>query len=348
MTLIESSQRFLELRTALGSEFILRELRGAPEALSEPFRFELDFLAPLHAEVPFEKLIGQGVCVTCRPADGVARHYHGIVDELAEGGIVDNDYRAFEAVVVPDAWRWSKNRQCRIFQQQTVPQILGQVLARVKMHNRLQQTYLPRNYCAQYGESDFDFATRLMEEEGIFYFFTHSEDGHELVIADRSSGVAEVPGASRVRFSKVPAPGTRVRTWKKFQRLVPTRHVVRDYAFQMADKTLEDEASVTRAVAVGKTLHYPAAGWTEPAEVFRYPGDYAHHHDRIDPAGEGNSQALTKVFEESATRAERQADRAAAQSIRIEGSSNCETSCPDIAFGSSSTATAMAITSSPV
>ena len=76
--------------------------------------------------------------------------------------------------MVPLAWTLTKKAQSRIFQQLSVPDILKQVLTGIDMANQLQGTYLPRDYCVQYRETDFNFASRLMEEEGIYYFFKHT------------------------------------------------------------------------------------------------------------------------------------------------------------------------------
>ena len=203
----QSCRRWLKMSTPLGADnFLLVELH-AREAVSELFQVELRFVTPLRPALRFETLLGQAVVAQCGLADGSTRLYHGIVRELAEVGR-DAEYRSFAAVLVPEWWRWSRNRRCRVFQEATVPEILEQALGHVPTRFRLAADYPPRNYCVQYDESDFHFATRLMEEEGIFYFFTHAADGHLLVIADRSSDCPEVATPSAVVYDPRPAPRT--------------------------------------------------------------------------------------------------------------------------------------------
>src|SRR5437588_127803 len=91
------------------------------------------------------------------------------------------------AVTTPlggDAWLLTKRAQSRIFQHQSVPDILKKVLTGVDVAYEIQGTFEPRDYCVQYRETDFHFASRLMEEEGIYYFFKHTANGHKMVLAN--------------------------------------------------------------------------------------------------------------------------------------------------------------------
>jgi type VI secretion system secreted protein VgrG len=64
---------------------------------------------------------------------------------------------------------------------------------------RLMKSYSPREYCVQFGETNFDFVSRLLAEEGIFYFFLHEKGKHTMVLADSASGVEDAPGATSIR-----------------------------------------------------------------------------------------------------------------------------------------------------
>src|SRR4051794_16872930 len=104
----------------------------------------------------------------------------------------------------------------------TVPDILMAVLSGLDVANRIQGQFSPRDYCAQYHESDLAFAGRLMEDEGIFYFFEHSADGHQMVLANTPQAHPEVASPSSVRYERV-AGGTRkderVTGWTKSQEI---------------------------------------------------------------------------------------------------------------------------------
>ena len=96
--------------------------------------------------------------------------------------------------MVPKFWLLSQQRRSRIFQQKNVPDILKEVLTGFDTKVILNGTYEPRNYCVQYRETDMDFATRLMEEEGIFYYFEHASGKHTLVLGDDSHSNPTCPG----------------------------------------------------------------------------------------------------------------------------------------------------------
>ena len=114
---------------------------------------------------------------------------------------------AYHLDVVPQFWFLTKRAQSRIFQQVSVPQILQQVLAGLDVSYDLRGTYQPRDYCVQYRETDFDFACRLMEEEGIFYFFKHTANGHTMVVADTPQSLPDVPGRAKMTLDAVGGGG---------------------------------------------------------------------------------------------------------------------------------------------
>src|SRR5204863_4494284 len=116
------------------------------------------------------------------------RYFNGIINRVIEGhriiGVQGTKFLRYRVVVVPKVWMLTCNYQSRIFQQKNVPDILKAVLGTTDISYELQGTYEPRDYCIQYRESDFAFASRFMEEEGIFYFFKHTDKGHSMVVAD--------------------------------------------------------------------------------------------------------------------------------------------------------------------
>src|SRR5262245_43544546 len=152
------------------------------ENLSQLFRFELDFLAPRGVEVPFDRVLGGTVTVELALSDSLSdslsdrqtRPFNGIVARLIQGHR-GHDHTAYRAVMVPRLWLLTNQTTSRIFEEKTVPDILRYVLKEqggidVDGLSRL-TGFVPRNYCVQYRETDFNFVSRLMEEEGIYYYF---------------------------------------------------------------------------------------------------------------------------------------------------------------------------------
>jgi type VI secretion system secreted protein VgrG len=291
------------VNTPLGPDaLLLAGLRGT-EAVSEPFRFDLDLLAPANTAVPFEKLLGQPATVAVQLPGG-NRHLNGIVTEFRQGPRVQAaDGRTamirYRAVLVPKFALLAHTVRSRIFQQIAVPDILKQVLTGFNVTYKIQGSYKPRDYCVQYRESDFAFASRLMEEEGIFYFFQHDADSHTLVVADTPLIHPEVPGATTVPFDDA-AGGTRaedrVTAWEKRQRLGSGKFVLKDYDFEMPDSALLATATVPASAAAGTVTHPLTPGGSDAWEAYDFPGRFAQRFDGVGPGGADQSANLQDVF----------------------------------------------------
>ncbi len=161
------------------------------EEISRPFHFSLE-LAMEGSESDdfiFSALLGEEACLRIS-GRGDDRYVHGIVSEiecLGERG----KFVIYRMSLVPSLWLLSLRNDCRIFQKKKVTEIIKDVLTEAGIPNdrfrfALTNNYLTREYCVQYNESDLDFISRLMEEEGIFYFFEHKKDSHILVMADQN------------------------------------------------------------------------------------------------------------------------------------------------------------------
>src|SRR5262249_5184413 len=153
----------------------------------------------------------------------------GICHRLTQG---DQDYKftGFRLEIVPQFWLLTKRAQSRIFQNQGVDAILKKVLEGLDVEFQLPR-FEPRNYCVQYRETDFNFASRLMEEEGIFYFFKHTADGHKLVLANSPQAHPDMPEKSTVVYERVfggKRDEDRVLEWRKAQELRSQRCVLWD------------------------------------------------------------------------------------------------------------------------
>lgn len=173
------------------------------EALSELFRFEVLFAT--EEEIDVAAAIGAKALLTMLGDDGTPRHVHGIVARL-EIGESGKKLSLHRATVVPKAFRLLHRHDVRIFQELSADQIITRVLegaglaAGTDFRLTLQGTYATREYCVQYRESDWAFVSRLMEEEGLFYFFEHEEGKHVLVLGDKSAAHPAIAGEATVKF----------------------------------------------------------------------------------------------------------------------------------------------------
>src|SRR5262249_47356152 len=124
---------------------------------------------------------------------GEQRFFGGICSRVTQGES-DEDFTTFFLDLVPPAWVLTRRAQSRIFQHKSVPDILKEVLAGLEVDFQIQGSFQARDFCVQYRETDFNFASRLMEEEGIYYFFEHSEDGCKMIVANTPGSHTELPG----------------------------------------------------------------------------------------------------------------------------------------------------------
>ena len=168
------------------------------ERVSDPFRFVLRVLSP-DPNVDIQGLLTEAVVLTIPMEDDLERHIHGNICRMKLLNIGSDGMAAYEVEVVPWLWFLTLFSDCRIFQNKSVPDIVEQVFKDrgfTDFRSSVQGTYEPRDYCVQYRETDFNFVSRLLEEEGIFYFFEHTEDKHTLVLADDMSAFAQCPNQS--------------------------------------------------------------------------------------------------------------------------------------------------------
>jgi type VI secretion system secreted protein VgrG len=185
--------------TPLGKDKLL--LRGfeGEERVSGLFHFHLEMRSEDFA-LDFSQVVGKGATITLFRSGEEMRYIHGIVSHFRQAGR-DQRMAVYRAEVVPWFWLLTLAADSRIFQNKTVPEIIEAVFTdhgQTDFSNKTTGTYEPREYCVQYQETAFDFVSRLMEDEGIFYYFTHEDGKHTLVFADDSTAAPACPGGGSI------------------------------------------------------------------------------------------------------------------------------------------------------
>lgn len=181
-------KRPLTITTPLGADVLAVERMSAEERVSGLFHFDVSLVSN-NTSIDFDALVGKDVTITLERMSGTPRHFHGMVGRFLQGGRIDG-HQHYRADIFPKLWLLTLSTDYRIFQEKTVPEIVKELLTEhgvTDVKDDLKGSYTPREYCVQYGETAFDFVSRLMEEEGIFYFFEHTSAKHTLVLADDSS-----------------------------------------------------------------------------------------------------------------------------------------------------------------
>ena len=236
--------RIAAVSTSLGEDELLLRRLCAVEHLGRSFTFDLELLSE-NTAIEHDRLIGQRMTVRYELPDGGTRYFDGLVGRFScLGG--ERRYARYHARVDPWLWYLTRSSDCRIFQNKTVPDIVRDVFAGypiAEYQDRLTATYRVREYCVQYRETDYDFVNRLLEQEGIYYFFTHAKGKHTLILADRDSVPERISGYDRVPFYPPGDAGIRERDhisgWSVLQEVRSGSCVLRDFDFEKPRANLE-------------------------------------------------------------------------------------------------------------
>jgi len=255
-------KRPLRVTTALGKDVLLLERFSGEEGVSAPFHFVLEMLSENAAIAP-DDVLRKPLTVEIEIPGGGKRFVHGIANRLSQLGRRAG-MTAYRVEVVPWLWFLSLTNDCRIFQNLSVEDIVTKVfkdLGHSDFKFKLMGASPKRIYCVQYRESALAFVSRLLEEEGIFYFFEHTNSSHMLVLTDHPSQVPACPNASKIRM-------TATQSWQMAEEPLVTSievdHSAVTEKVELTDYDFEKPTASLRASVSGK----------QKDEVYDYPGGY--------------------------------------------------------------------------
>ncbi|WP_038764934.1 type VI secretion system tip protein VgrG [Burkholderia pseudomallei] len=202
------NSRLLTIKTPLAgrSELVLSEFQCS-EGLSVLFDMRLG-LVSRDPTIELKQMIGQAVTISLQPSGAIVggspRHFHGYVTQFSHTG-ADGGLATYSATVQPWLWMLSRRVDSRIFQDKSARDILDAVFSQysalASYEFRAGRTLKPYSYCTQYRETDLNFVLRLMELEGLFFYFEHAEDGHKLIIDDDSTRAKPIDGPPSLRYA---------------------------------------------------------------------------------------------------------------------------------------------------
>ena len=251
----------------------------AHEKISSPYEVNLNLAS--EDEINFDDVIGKEAFLRI-VSDEADRYFHGIINQFMQTGSRGR-FSLYQARMVPALWLLSLEQDCRIFQNKNVQDIVKQILQDGGIPSdrfafRLQNQYQAKEYCVQYRESDLNFVSRLLEEEGIFYFFEHAKDKHLLVCGDSSANYQPIQGEPKVVFRPPDA-------------IVPGEEFVHSFAFsrqiQSGKVTLRDFNFEKPSLDL--TAQHQGDSFKK-LEVYDYPGEYSEE-------GRGNKLAEIRLQE---------------------------------------------------
>jgi type VI secretion system secreted protein VgrG len=289
--------RVMEITTPLGDDVLLFHGMHAREEMGRLGECQLDLLSP-KKDINLDDILGKNVTVKLSLPDDSTRYFNGYVTRFAQSGQYGRYNRYFAAV---RSWLWflTRTTDCRIFQDMTVPDIVKKVFGdhtAADFALELTGTYRKWNYCVQYRETDFNFVSRLMEEEGIYYYVRHT-DGHNTVVLTDSTGKHTAsPGYETIPFiarEQVVRPELEhISSWDFSREIQPGVYVHDDYDLERPSVELKTRKELSRTYA------------PSDYEVYDYPGHYLQKADgeqyaavRIDELGSQfeTAQAVTNA-----------------------------------------------------
>ncbi|OHY66705.1 ImpA family type VI secretion-associated protein [Pluralibacter gergoviae] len=258
--------------TLPAGELLFWKLSGR-EAISESFELELTLLGT-DARIDRSQLLGQPVTVTI-PTQSLlsSRYINGKVTRVAVSAkeLSGTRYAVYTLTVEPDLWPMKRDRNLRIFQGQTVPQIVKTLLGeyQVNLEDKLTGSYRTWEYCVQYQESSFAFISRLMELEGIAYHFKHEADKHTLVLTDAEGSFEPFSGYEIIPYHQTPSGGSTseegIGQWALSDSVTPGIYSLDDYDFRKPNAWLFQARQNPTSPSPGSI------------DVYDWPGRFVEH-----------------------------------------------------------------------
>ena len=282
--------RPIKLTTPFGKDVLLFAQMSASERLSQPFHLELSVLSE-KGDLDGNKILGHPVSVEFPLASGGGeRVFHGLVSDFTQLSY-DERHHEYQVTVRPWFWFLSRTADCRVFQNMSVQEIF-EALAREKGFSEfrftLKGTHRKLAYCVQYRETAFNFLSRLLEQEGIYYFFEHSEQKHTMVLVDDSASHKVAVGYDSVPYYPPSLPNTRrtrdhLTSWTHVRTVQPGVYATSDFDFKKPTTSLLKTQSIERQHAVANF------------EIFDYPADLPAKKDEDTAALEDESERVAKT-----------------------------------------------------
>lgn len=278
------SNRQIQIKTPLGPDELLILRMTAREELGRLFEFTVDLLSDNEAIV-HEDLLGKQMTVEMDMMEGSKRYFNGFVSQFSQVGHIAY-FAHYRATLRPWLWFLTRTSDCRIFQNKKVPDIIKEVFRDngfTEFEDKLSSSYRDWEYCVQYRETDFNFVSRLMEQEGIYYYFAHVDGMHTLVLCDSYSSHSPLEAYSDIPYVPPSEQGSTrwkdyIHAWKFTKSVQPGSFAHTDYNFTKPKSDLLTNAPLPRS-------HSHA-----DYEIFDYPGEYEESSD-------GDSYARQRIEE---------------------------------------------------
>lgn len=191
-----------QITTPFGAnKLLVRSYRGE-EAISGLFRCDLELYSQ-ESDLDFTQIVGKSATLQVQLADGSWQYFNGLVGKFTQAGR-DSSFTTYLAELHPWLWMLTMSATCQIFQNMSTPEIVKKIFSDLgfsDFSDKTTGTYAKREFCVQYRETAFNFVSRLLEEEGISYYFTHDASSHTMVLVDDTGSWGASAGPATVRYA---------------------------------------------------------------------------------------------------------------------------------------------------
>ncbi|OTA20641.1 type VI secretion system substrate VgrG1b [Xenorhabdus beddingii] len=281
-------EKIIIAHSSLGDDDLLFKSLKGEEKLSTIYSFEVELFSK-KKDIDIKELRNKPISIEIKdPANTSAesRYLSGLVREAISCDYYDNYLYLYKIIIQPALFTLTLNKDFKIWQQKTVPEIIKDILDKhkIKFKNSLTAKYQPLEYCTQYKETDFNFLSRIMEREGIYYYFQHGKKEHTLILADSPQSHAALSGYSSFEYYPNSRPPRKkdkhyLYGWTVSYSITPKLYTMSDYNFLKPNAQLKE------------TQQNPDATVPE-TELFEWPGNYTES---------AQGQFYVKVLQQSCT-----------------------------------------------
>jgi type VI secretion system secreted protein VgrG len=279
----DQSNRIAALRTPFGPDELGLLSFTASEELGQIPSFTIEAVCEKKSLDP-NQILGHEVGITFNVANGKKRYFHGYAIRFNRAAI-HGRYFVYSMTVVPWLWFLTQSKNCRVFQNKSVVDIAKKVFQDRGFSDvelKLQGSHTAWEYCIQYRESDYNFVSRLLQQEGIYYFYKYEESKNTLVLADSPTAHEPFPGYDQIKMARESASDEenreRIREFGLHSHHVAAKFTHTDYDFEKPRVNLRTQSEIAGSYAKAN------------AEVYDYPGEYTQH-------GDGDSWARVRMEE---------------------------------------------------
>lgn len=271
---IKQELRNAEILTPLGKDVLALYSMTIHEEVGRLFSIEAELISK-QEDISFEDLLGKSVTVRLNLLDGSPRFFNGHVTRFSQSDQRNAFGGVYHATIQPWLWFLTRTANCRIFQSMTVPEIIKDVCSGHPLEDKLTRNYRTWEYCVQYRETDFNFVSRLMEQEGIYYFFEHDNGLHTLILADDYSAHKSLK-LMKGRIPLFVADSSSVReeescfNWMISKSVLPGVYALNDFDFERPRANLHVNSNLIKSHTMASE------------EIYDYPGEYVQIDDGME------------------------------------------------------------------